>query len=92
MSKQDNVSIREFRLSDLSTVRGLIQNTIDVCYSDVYPKEAVRFFKDWHCDEKILKDDIVGAVVEKAGRASSMKGNPIVLTDEELERIIVESL
>jgi alcohol dehydrogenase class IV len=39
-----------------------------------------------------LKDDIVGAVVEKAGRSSSMKGNPIVLTDEELTQILVESL
>ena len=27
-----------------------------MCYSEVYPKEAVQFFKDWHCDDRILKE------------------------------------
>jgi GNAT superfamily N-acetyltransferase len=37
-------------------VKSLVQTTIDACYPKVYPKEAVQFFKNWHCDEKILKD------------------------------------
>jgi GNAT superfamily N-acetyltransferase len=55
MSKRKSISIREFSSFDLGAVKELIYNTIDVCYSDVYPKEAVQFFKDWHCDENILK-------------------------------------
>ena len=39
-----------------------------------------------------LGSDIIGSVVEKAGRSSSMKGNPIVLTEAELTQILVESL
>ena len=34
----------------------------------------------------------VGALVEKARQASSMKGNPIVLTAEELERILTRAI
>jgi hypothetical protein len=55
MIEEDDIFIREFRSSDLRAIKSLIYNTIDVCYSDVYPEEAVQFFKDWHCDENILK-------------------------------------
>ncbi|OHB83535.1 MAG: hypothetical protein A2Z38_11365 [Planctomycetes bacterium RBG_19FT_COMBO_48_8] len=52
---------------DLSGLRELIYKTIDACYSGIYCAEAVKFFKDWHCDEKILKNAKEGytIVVEK---------------------------
>jgi len=56
MSAQNHISTRAFQSSDLIAVKNLVQITIDACYSKVYPKEAVQFFKDWHCDERILKD------------------------------------
>jgi alcohol dehydrogenase class IV len=34
----------------------------------------------------------VPALVEKASQASSMKGNPIKLTEEELREIVVRAL
>ena len=45
----------KFGSSDLSAVKNLIHNTIDVCYSATYPKEAIKFFKGYHCEESILK-------------------------------------
>ena len=88
MSKQDNVSIRKFKSSDLGTVSGLIQNTIDVCYLDVYPKEAVRFFEDWHCDENVLKDAKEGytIVLERDNR---IIGTGTIVGDE-IRRLFVD--
>ena len=88
MSKQDNVTIRKFENSDLDAVSGLIQNTIDICYLDVYPKEAVRFFKDWHCDESVLKDAKEGymIVLEVDNR---IIGTGTVVGDE-IKRVFVE--
>ncbi|MHC4154274.1 MAG: GNAT family N-acetyltransferase [Planctomycetota bacterium] len=62
--------MRKFKPSDLSVVKELIYRAIDVCYTGVYPKEAVQFFKEWHCDENILKGAREGytIVLEKAGR------------------------
>ena len=56
MSEQNHISTRAFQSSDLIAVKSLIQITIDACYPEVYPEEAVQFFKDWHCDERVLKD------------------------------------
>jgi GNAT superfamily N-acetyltransferase len=56
MSVQNHISTRIFRPSDLTALKSLVQTTIDACYPKVYPKEAVQYFKDRHCDEKILKD------------------------------------
>lgn len=55
MPEKNNISIREFEPSDLHVVKRMIDNTIDTCYSEVYPREAVQFFKDWHCDDRILQ-------------------------------------
>jgi citrate lyase synthetase len=83
-----DISKREFRFSDLDIVRGLIQNTVDVRYSDVYSKEAVRFFKGWRCDENVLKDANEGytIVLEKDSRiirTGTIVGN-------EIKRVFVE--
>jgi GNAT superfamily N-acetyltransferase len=60
MSKRTNIRIRRFRQDDLPAVRELIYNTIDICYSADYPKEAIKFFKEYHCDENILKGEAEG--------------------------------
>jgi GNAT superfamily N-acetyltransferase len=55
MAKMKDISTRKFRPSDLGAVKDLICNTIDVCYSATYPKEAIKFFKVYHCEENILE-------------------------------------
>ena len=69
MSRLDNTCIREFRESDLAPVRRLIHHTIDACYAGVYPPRAVRFFKAFHSDAKILERHRSGEilVVERDG-------------------------
>ncbi len=89
MSEQKNISIREFRPSDLAVVKRLILRTIDICYAEVYPKEAVQFFEDWHCDEKILED------ANKEYTIVLEKNNQIVGTgtilEDEIKRLFVEA-
>ena len=69
MSRVYGAGIREFRESDLVSVRRLIHQTIDVCYSGVYPPRAVQFFKDFHSEEKIMERHREGKilVVEQDG-------------------------
>jgi GNAT superfamily N-acetyltransferase len=88
MSKQPNISVRTFKPSDRDTVKSLIQRTIDACYSDVYCKEAVRFFKDWHCDDRILNDAKEGytIVVQKN---NELVGTGTIVGDE-IRRVFVE--
>ena len=70
MSERDHISIRKFRSSELIVIKRLIYNTIDVCYQQVYCKEAIKFFKDYHNDENILKGAKEGYtfVLEKNNR------------------------
>ena len=89
MCKRYDITIRKFKSSDLDTVRGLIQNTIDVCYSDVYPKEAIRFYKDWHCDKNVLKDAKKGHMIVLE-RDSRIIGTGTFIGDE-IKRVFVES-
>ena len=88
MSRSSNPTIREFVDSDLDTVRDLIQNTIDACYSSVYSKEAMRFYKDWHCDENVLKDAKEGfmIVLKKDSRIIGTG----TFVDDEIKRVFVE--
>ena len=69
MSRLQDTEIREFREADLIPVRRLIHQTIDGCYSGVYPPRAVQFFKEFHSEEKIMdrhrKGEIL--VVEQEG-------------------------
>ncbi len=69
MSRLHDTNIREFRESDLVPVRRLIHQTIDVCYSGVYPARAVQFFKEFHSEENILERHRKGQilVVEQDG-------------------------
>ena len=88
MSRSSNPSIRGFVDSDLDMVRDLIQNTIDVCYSGFYSKEAVRFFKDWHCDENVLKDAKEGYMIVLK-KDSRIIGTGTFVGDE-IKRVFVE--
>jgi N-acetylglutamate synthase-like GNAT family acetyltransferase len=70
MAKRTDIRIRRFRRSDLVAVKELIYSTIDICYSADYTKEAVQYFKQYHCDKNILKGAAKGCtiVLEKNNR------------------------
>lgn len=57
------MEIKEFNESDLEPVYNLIQNTIDISYCQVYPREAIEFFKEWHSKERILNDAVAGYTI-----------------------------
>ncbi|MBN2181840.1 MAG: GNAT family N-acetyltransferase [Sedimentisphaerales bacterium] len=83
MCERSGVKVRKFEGSDLDVVRDLIHITIDACYPEHYCAEAVQFFKDWHYDEKILKNAAEGytIVLEQNGRivgTGTLIGNEIV--------------
>ncbi len=88
MIKQNSIKIRRFEKTDLADVRILIYKTIDTCYSDIYCPEAVRFFKDWHCDDRILKDANQGYTIVLE------KGNQIIgtgtIVDNNIVRVFVD--
>jgi len=88
MSERNHISMSVFRPSDLIAVKSLIHATIDGCYSEVYPKEAVQFFKDWHSDEKILSNAKEGCtiLVHQDGR---IVGTGTIVGDE-IVRVFVD--
>lgn len=96
MEKQDRcynkaaLLIREFDSSDLQAIKALVDHTIDVCYTHTYPQEAVRFFKDWHSNEKILGDSRDGytIVLEQNGRVIGAG----TLVGDEIKRVFVEPI
>lgn len=55
MNRLHGAKIREFRKSDLVSVRRLIHQTIDICYSGVYPPRAVQSFREFHSEETIME-------------------------------------
>jgi GNAT superfamily N-acetyltransferase len=55
-----NFDMREFDEKDLSSLCGLIRDTIDVSYHGVYPPQAIDFFKEYHSEENILNDAAAG--------------------------------
>jgi GNAT superfamily N-acetyltransferase len=93
MPEQHDISVREFESTDLAAVKRLIHKTIDTCYSQVYPEEAVRFFKNWHSNDRILQDAEEGLtiVLEKTRQAigtGTIVGDKItrVFVDPALQR------
>ena len=88
MTRKSDILIRKFKQSDLGAVRKLIYDTIDVCYRDDYCQEAIKFFKEWHCDEHILKDAGAGYMI-----VLEDDGNIIgtgTVNDGEIKRVFVE--
>lgn len=88
MSVQNHISTRIFRPSDLAALRSLVQKTIDTCYPEFYPKEAVQFFKDWHCDEKILEGAKEGYTILVLKDTRIVGTGTIV--GEEIKRVFVD--
>ena len=58
-----NIKLREFRRENLEAVKRLIYKTIDVSYHEVYPEEAIEYFKDYHSEEQILGDGREGYII-----------------------------
>jgi citrate lyase synthetase len=80
---QDLAHFRKFSLSDLEAVRRPIHHTIDVTYAPVYPVRAIQFFKDFHCEAKIIErhQNGVTPIIEKGGKVvgtGSLVGNDIL--------------
>jgi GNAT superfamily N-acetyltransferase len=63
MAKRTDIRIRRFSRSDLAAVKELIYSTIDICYSADYPKEAIQYFKQYHCEENISKGAADGCTI-----------------------------
>jgi GNAT superfamily N-acetyltransferase len=82
------MKIREFKKNDLAAVKGLVDKTIDICYTGIYCTEAVEFFKQWHHDDKILKNAKEGytIILEQDGR---IVGTGTVVGNE-IARVFVE--
>jgi len=66
---------------------------------DASPEDGVRWVSEMCGELKVaplgsygIGEGDISTLVEKASRASSTKGNPIVLTSDELSEILVESL
>jgi putative acetyltransferase len=55
-----DIKIRKIKKKDLQAVYLLVQKTIEISYSDVYPFEAIELFKEYHSKENITKDANTG--------------------------------
>ena len=58
-----NIRLRQMKATDLTAVYALVQDTIAISYTDVYPPEAIEFFKNHHSKENILQDIARGYIV-----------------------------
>jgi GNAT superfamily N-acetyltransferase len=72
------MQVRQFHASDLITLHGMICNTIDASYSGVYPLRAVKFFKEYHSEEKILERSQAGEVLIIEGEGSIVATGTLV--------------
>ena len=63
MSIPEQTRIRHFRQSDIGPLQRLIQETLDVSYSGVYPPRAVEFFKKFHAEQGILERSQAGIIL-----------------------------
>lgn len=70
MIAKEQISVREFRLADLDSVKELINRTIDVCYNGFYLEEVMNYFDMYNWDGNILKAARDGyiVVVEMQGK------------------------
>ena len=83
MLSKEQISVREFKLADLESVKELINRTIDVCYNGFYLKEVMNYFDMYNWDGNILKvaRDGYVVVVETQGKivgTGSVIGNVIL--------------
>jgi GNAT superfamily N-acetyltransferase len=82
------MKLRKFKKADLAEVKNLIDKTINACYRRVYCAEAMQFFKDWHCDDRILADAEGGyTVIAKQGGQVIGTGT---IVGSEIKRVFVD--
>ena len=72
----------------MPAVKQLIYSTIDICYSADYPKEAIKFFKEYHCDESILKGAAEGGTIVLEENNRIIATGTIV--DDHIMRVFVD--
>ena len=63
MGTQHLALLRELHASDIKALVKLIHQTIEVSYSSSYPANAIRFFKDFHSEKKVLERHRNGLVL-----------------------------
>ena len=70
MLSKEQILVREFRTSDLESVKELINRAIDVCYNGFYLREVMDYFGMYNWDGNILKAARDGyiVVVETQGK------------------------
>ncbi len=88
MTTRDHPTLREFRGTDLFSVKSLVHRTIAICYPGHYCMEAVRFFANYHNEQAILRDAQEGntLVLDRAGRIFGTG----TLVGDEIKRVFVE--
>jgi len=88
VAKGKRRTIRAFRQADVAALKLLIDRTIDACYAGHYCPQAVRFFKDYHDEQAILKDARTGdtIVLTEAGRIVATG----TLVGDEIKRVFVD--
>ncbi len=88
MAKQERRTIRAFRDADAPALKTLIDRTVDACYPGHYCPAAVRFFKDYHDEQAILKDARAGhtIVLTEAGQIIGTG----TLVGDEIKRVFLD--
>ncbi len=66
----NSFQIRQMQEKDLQPVYLLVQDTLQISYQNIYPVEAIEFFKEYHQEKNILKDSKSGytLVAESNGK------------------------
>jgi GNAT superfamily N-acetyltransferase len=88
MTEEKRRTIRAFRDADVPALKTLIDRTVDACYPGHYCPAAVRFFKDYHDEQAILKDARAGhtIVLTEAGRIIGTG----TLVGDEIKRVFLD--
>ncbi len=63
MCKHKYHNIRKFEESDIGQLQQLIYDTIDASYAQVYPPRAVKIFKEFHAEHRIIERNRTGTTL-----------------------------
>ena len=88
MAEREVICIREFREDDAESIARLIHRTIDACYTDVYPRRAVEFFKRFHSRDGILERSRKGVILVAERNGNAIGTGAIV--ENEIYGVFVE--
>ncbi|MCX7871973.1 MAG: iron-containing alcohol dehydrogenase [Verrucomicrobiae bacterium] len=78
-------------LEKIQTIARILTNNPNAVYEDAihWLSDTCKYLKIKKLGELGIKQSDFPSIIEKAKKASSMKGNPIQLTDEELKEILL---